>query len=210
MQKNILLHPPENFMGSIYEYRLVLAAPEPLWNEVMKIKERFAFKFKASAAVRTKPYITLVKFFSPAMAQDKLVRGLKNSVNSGDPFEVVLEDFGCLPTHTIFIAVRSKNPIRELLNKVKKVRQLMKAPEQDPYFITDPYLIIARKLHPKQYEQGWALLSQTHFKGAFLAAELLLLGRPAGESASAYQQLAIFTLSGLTIPEVYQYVLFDK
>ncbi len=53
--------------------------------------------------------------------------------------------------------------------------------DRKPHFITEPYITIARKLLPWQYEKGWLELSNTHFSGKFIANHLLLLRKRGGE-----------------------------
>lgn len=202
------LEVPDNFLIKWLEYRLVLHAHESLWNEVLKIKAGFAQKYRAGDAVRSKPYITLVRFRSPAMAQGKLMLELKRLIASFPPFSVEIEDFGSLPSHTIFLQVKSTTLIREMQGRIKKLKHLMKAPEHDPHFIDNPQLVIARKLNPRQYEQAWPELSHTHFKGLFVAEDMQLLCRPVTEGPSAYQTLAVLPLSGMVFTKPLQNVLF--
>src|SRR6202012_6046891 len=123
------------------------------------------------------------------------------------PFKVELKDFGSFPSHTIFINVTSKLPIRGLVNEIKDVQRLMK-PNKDhkPHFIMEPHLTIARKLLPWQYEKGWNEYSHKHFTGRFIADAMLLLKRPVGEIK--YQIVKRFEFQNLFVETIKQGDLF--
>jgi hypothetical protein len=55
--------------------------------------------------------------------------------------------------------------------------------DNKPHFIDDPYIMIARKLLPWQYEKGWLEYSHRHFTGRFIADSMLLLKRRQGDRA---------------------------
>jgi hypothetical protein len=52
--------------------------------------------------------------------------------------------------------------------------------DHKPHFIDDPYITIARKLLPFQYEKGWLEYSHKSFTGRFVADGMLLLKRREG------------------------------
>ncbi len=120
------------------------------------------------------------------------------------PIKVELKDFGSFPSHTIYINVTSKLPIQNLVKEIRQeAQQLMKFNNDNkPHFIMEPYLTIARKLKPWQYEQGWLEYSHKHFTGKFIADTMLLLKRPVGEKKyqvvqrSQFQNLPIATKQG--------------
>src|SRR5205823_15063214 len=99
------------------------------------------------------------------------------------PIKVELKDFGCFPSHTIYINVTSKLPIQNLVKEIRhEAQRLMKLDNDNkPHFLMEPYIAIARKLKPWQYEQGWLEYSHKQFTGRFIADEMLLLKRPVDE-----------------------------
>ena len=108
-------------------------------------------------------------------------------------FVVELNDFGSFPTHSIFLNVTSKNQIVDLVKSFRPIQHLLKInKDRKPHFITDPYINIARKLLPWQYEKGWLEMSNTHFSGNFLVDHLLLLRKRDGEKR--YEVVKKFTL----------------
>jgi hypothetical protein len=112
---------------------------------------------------------------------------------------VELRDFGSFPSHTIFINVASKLPVQNLVKTIRaEAQRLMKLNDDNkPHFILEPYLAIARKLQPWQYEKGWLAYRQKHFTGRFIADAMLLLKRPAGEQG--YQVVRRFDFLNLPV-----------
>lgn len=193
-----------------YECLMVLSPPEALWQRIMEVKQYFGNKYKAPLALKTKPHITLVRFFSPAISRTALVSKLGRVTDALSPFMVTLDNFGSFPSHTIFIQVTTRQPILDLVNEVKVVRNYMKIPGQAPHFMDEPHLTVVRKLLPWQYEQGWLEFSKLDFKGRFMANELLLLHRLADGAPHAYQVAQQFPLRGQEPISPVQCSLFDK
>ncbi len=100
------------------------------------------------------------------------------------PVKVEMKDFGSYPTHSIFIQVISREPIKDLIREIKESQRLLK-PDNDhkPYFTDDPQIMIASKLAPWQYESGWQEYAHRHFTARFIAESMLLLKRRANEKA---------------------------
>lgn len=188
----------------INEYLLVLNPPEELWQKIMKIKEGFAEKYKNEIAKFTKPHITLINWVSLELMEERMMQRLQNISMGITPFKVELKDYGSFPSHTIFINVISKVPIQSLVKEMKQAQRLMTLNrENKPHFIEMPHLSICRKLKPWQYEEGWLEFSNRHFTGRFIADNMLLLKRPAGQKQKfqiakrfEFQNLPVTTKQG--------------
>ncbi len=61
----------------------------------------------------------------------------------------------------------------------------------------EPYITIARKLLPWQYEKGWLEYSHRQFTGRFIADGMLLLKRP--EGSFAWQLVQRFDFMNLPV-----------
>ena len=188
----------------VYEYLLVLSPHEELWNKIMKVKEDFATEYKSDFARWGKPHITLVNFVQYAMKEDRITNRLKTLAMGFAPFKVELKDFGSFPSHTIYINVTSKLPIQNLVKEIRTDGQrLMKLNDDNkPHFIMEPYLTVARKLKPWQYEKGWLEYSNKHFTGRFIASGITLLKRPIDQSDShrmKYHVAAKFDFQNLPV-----------
>ena len=114
------------------------------------------------------------------------------------PFKIELKDYASFPSHTIYINVATKIPVQHLVKELKQTQKLMKAdPEHDPHFIAEPFIPIARKLVPWQYEKGWLEYAHLHFSAKIIADGMLLLKRPLGEKA--YQVVQRFEFMNMPV-----------
>ena len=167
----------------INEYKLVLDPRPELQHKITTIKKEFNEAFKVAAAVSSKVNLVLVMFTQYELMEERIVNHLKPIAMSYPPFKVELKDFGSFPTHTIFINVISKIPVQNLVKLIRHEtgRLLKMNDENKPHFITEPFIHIATKLQPWQYEKGWLAYSHKHFTGRFIADAMLLLRRTQGE-----------------------------
>lgn len=163
---------------STNEYQLILNPHEELSNRIRQIRTSFAETYEAPSALAGKPNLTLLRFTQLALMEERIVQRLRTIAMGFCPFKVELKDFGSLPTHSIFINVTSKLPIRALVREIRDIQRLMKLDkDHKPHFIDEPNLLIARQLLPWQYEKSWLEYSNKHFTGRFIADSMLLLRR---------------------------------
>lgn len=182
----------------VCEYQLVLSPHEELWARIQKVKKDFADTYQAQTSTWGKPHVTMVRFNQIEMMEERIVNRLKTISMGYHPFKVELKDFGSFPSHTIFINVTSKVPIQNLIKEVKDAQKLMKLDnEHKPHFLDEPYIPIARKLLPWQYEKAWLEYSNRQFTGRFIADGMLLLKRR--EDQKAYQIVQRFEFMNLPV-----------
>lgn len=175
------------------DYLLVLEPHEALRGEIMQVKKHFGETYDCAASVTGKPNITLVRFTQYEMIEQRIIRRLQMIATEHASFMVELNDFGSFPTHSVFLNVTTKNRIVDLVKSFRPIQHLLKIDkDHKPHFITDPYITIARKLLPWQYEKGWLEMSNTHFSGKFEADHLLLLRKRDGEKR--YEMVRKFKL----------------
>ncbi len=164
------------------EYLLILNPHEELRNKIVYIKNVFAEKYKSTYAKFGQPHITLVNFIQFEIAEERVLNRLKTIAMGYHPFKVELKDFGSFPSHTIFINVDSQLQVKNLVKELKSAQQLMTLNKDNkPHFIDTPYLTIARKLVPWQYEKAWLEYSHLQFTGRFIADSMLLIKRRVGD-----------------------------
>ncbi|MES2004512.1 MAG: 2'-5' RNA ligase family protein [Bacteroidota bacterium] len=164
------------------EYLLVLELPEALRMELVRVKKQFAETYDCPNAAIGKPNITLVRFQQFEMIEQRIIHRLQLQAAAHASFLVELNDFESFPTHTIFFNITTKTQIVDLVKSIRPIQHLLKIDkERKPHFITEPYITLANKLLPWQYEKGWLEMSNTHFSGRFIAEQLVLLRRRQGE-----------------------------
>jgi len=186
----------------IYEYLLVLNPNEALRDKIMRVKQYFFDTYKNASAVYSKPHITLVNFVQYQMMEERLLNRLQVVAMGCPPVKIELKDYGSFPSHTIYINITSKMPIQNLVKNIRtETQRLMKLNDENkPHFIMEPYISVARKLQPWQYEKGWLEFSNLHFTGRFIADSMLLLRRSVGEMK--YEILKRFEFQNLPVSTV--------
>ena len=162
------------------EYKLVIPLPDALQQKISGIRTEFGqhFSYKPDQG---RVHISLVMFSQLEMMEDKITQRLK-SISMGEaPFKVELRDYGSYPSHTIFIKIATREPLKKLMRSVRDIQNILRTDKQHKaHFLQDPVISIARKLKPWQYEKAWLEYSHRQFTGRFIADALLLLKRAEG------------------------------
>ena len=185
------------------EYMLVLSPHEELRRKILGVKKEFSEKFQCAQANWGKPHILLARFTQLEMMEERIVNRIKTIAMAFHPVKIELKDFGSYPSHSIFIKVDSRDPVKALIRDIREMQRLMKPDkEHKPFFTDDPHIMVAAKLLPWQYEKGWLEYSHRHFTGRFIAEDMLLLKKKAGDKAwqildrPAFQNLPVAIKQG--------------
>lgn len=161
---------------------LVIEPPEVLRDELQAVKKHFADSYDCAAAAMGRPHIILLRFQQFEMMEKRIIHRLQVLTEAHAAFLVELGDFSSFPTHTICFRVCTQTQVGQLVKSLRTAQHLLKIDkERKPHFITEPYITLAAKLLPWQYEKGWLEMSHTHFSGRFMAEQLVLLRRREGE-----------------------------
>lgn len=167
----------------IFEYLLVLNPHEDLSNKINTMRKAFNKELQISGVPGSKANLALVKFEQREMMESRIVNKLHTIAMGYPPFKVELKNFGSFPAHTIFINVTSKIPIQQLVKRIRtEAGKWMKYdPDKAPHFMLEPHFTLGMKLKPWQYEKAWLEYSQKQWTARFIATEMVLLKRVAGE-----------------------------
>src|SRR5215212_51643 len=158
------------------DYLLVISPNEDLRNRITTVRRTFNDKYSPAMPLSGKPHLALVHFVTWNIMEEKLVNRFQHISMGMTPFKIELKDFASFPSHTIYINVTTKIPVQNLVKDLKTVQKLMKADrDHDPHFIAEPFIPIARKLLPWQFEKGWLEYSHAHFSSKIVADGMLLL-----------------------------------
>ena len=180
------------------EYLLILNPHEELRKKIKATKEEFSQKFDAPAARRGMGNLALARFTQLEMMEERIINRLKIVAMGYHPIKVELKDFGSYPSHTIYIDVATKEPIKNLVKEIKPWQKLLKLNEDHrPHFIDDPMFTVARQLKPWQYETAWREYQHKNFTGRFIADGMLLLKRT--RSDMPYKIAAGFEFQNLPV-----------
>lgn len=179
------------------EYMIVLSPHEDLQQRILKVKQSFAEKFQVNGH-SGKPHICLARFRQYDMKEHYLINKLKLLAMSLPAFRIELDGFGCFPTHTIYLKVKTMEPVKAISRKLREARNLMTINKDNkPHFLQEPHISIARKLQHWQYEQGWAAYEHQHFHASFIADHIVFLKRRA--DATAWQVVDRFGMMNLPV-----------
>ncbi|MET0635998.1 MAG: 2'-5' RNA ligase family protein [Chitinophagaceae bacterium] len=183
----------------VSDYQLVLVPHEELRNRIIQTRKEFSEKYKTVFSRFSKPYLPLVYFTQYEMMEERILNRLRTVGLGQYPFRVEFRDFGSFPSHSININVPTKLPVQDLVKRVREETQrLMKfTDEHKPHFITEPYVNIASKLKPWQYEKGWLEYSHLHFTGKFIADKMLLLKKRVGDQG--FRPVQVFDFENMPV-----------
>lgn len=178
------------------EYLLIIAPDEPVQRQLQAFKRDFLSKHPYANAIVSKSHISLMRFLQYDSYEKQIVRELQLLAASVMPFDVELRDFGSFG-HTIFVDVKSVNPILDLVSKRRSALSHLfsKYKGFSPRFVTKPHITIARNLTPMQGNYVWPIWNRTKYQGSFSAKDMVLLKRKAG--ASGYTVANKFQFLGL-------------
>ncbi|MBE7170957.1 MAG: 2'-5' RNA ligase family protein [Williamsia sp.] len=163
-----------------FEYLLVLQPHEDLRAKIVGIKKDFQAVYN-TPTLGGKPHIVLAKFVVWGMMEERIVNRLRVAAMGTPPFKVAFKNFGSFPSHTIYLNTTTSIPIQYLMRELRTARHLLKSGDADPYFITEPFLTIARNLTPLQFQKAWHEYAHRSFTGSFVADSMLLIRRQEGE-----------------------------
>ena len=167
----------EKPVKDLYEYLVVLDIEEELRNRITNIKKEFYEHHKVLSSLTGRPNVTLARFESTEMLEQKIMNRLQVISSCIKPFSVELQNFGSYPMHSIFINIINQGPVNELVLKLKGARTLMKRSGKDPHFVEEPLVPVAIRLWKEKYKEVIAEYSNKKFYGNCLADSMLLLKR---------------------------------
>jgi 2'-5' RNA ligase len=162
------------------EYKLVIPLPDALQQKISGLRTEFGqnYSFKPDLG---RAHVILIMFSQLEMMEDKIKQRLR-SISMGEaPFKIELSGYGSYPSHTIYVNIATREPVKKLIRSFKDIQRILKTDkDHKPHFLQDPMISIARKLKPWQYEKAWLEYSHRQFTGRFIADAVLLLKRPEG------------------------------
>lgn len=162
----------------LYEYLLVIAPDETVFNKVMQEKQLFFDTYNEKAAIKTKPHITIANFMAHEAMEETLIRYLHRILSTEKSFAVTLNNYSGFPPHTVYLRVQNHKPFKQLTEKLQPVAHYIKANSLLPMkLITRPHVTIARSLTERVYDKAMLDFSQRVFYETFIAKELVLLRR---------------------------------
>lgn len=162
------------------EYKLVIPLPDALQQKIAAIRTEFGQHYSYTAD-QGRVHVVLVMFSQLEMMEDKIKQRLKTIAMGEPPFKIELKDYGSYPSHSIFVNIPTREPVKKLIRSLKDIQSILRTDkDHKAHFLQEPVITIARKLKPWQYEKAWLEYSHREFTGRFIAEAILLLKRPEG------------------------------
>lgn len=166
----------------VCEYRLVIPLSEALQKTVTQIRRELHDKYRLSMPVEWKPSLPVLHCYAYEGTEQKLIERLQQVAIRTNSFKVELRNFAAIPSHSLSINVPTLLPFQELARELKSVKSLVKIPDHDPHFISEPSLVIAQGLKPFSFTRMWMDCEHTVFTGEFTANSLVLEKRSIANS----------------------------
>lgn len=187
------------------EYLLVIDIPETLRHKIEKAREELMANYSLRQPKTGRPHVGLVRFTAFQQQEQKIRDRIMLITLAQQPFLVEFSNYGGYPMHCIYIQVRTREKIRELVKSYKAARPLLKTNGEAPHFLDDPVIPLAARMDKDVYIQAMKEYSGKHFSGRFLASSVLLLSR--GNKQERYQILGRFAMDNLPVG-IHQGALF--
>lgn len=166
----------------VHEYQLAIIPHEELRHRIAQVRSDFAEKFRLDRPWQGAAHLTLVRFRQVEMLEDKLQQTLKAIIMGIRPFRISIDGYASVPTHSVQLNVTTRSPLTELVKQLRQAGRIMRSSEGEPHWIQDPNILVAGRLLPWQYEQGWSDYRNRSFTAHFMADELVLLKKTVSAS----------------------------
>lgn len=167
----------------IFEYQLVLVPHEALRNKIRDLRQDFNQQYQMESKSKGRCSVLLCSFTQYEMMEEKIRARFHSLAMGTTPFKVELQDFGLIPSHSLYVQVASRLAVQQLVKEIRQQSQrlLRMNDELKPHFILDPHITLAARLKPWQYEKASKEYSHRSFSARFIAGNMVLLRRPVGE-----------------------------
>jgi 2'-5' RNA ligase len=142
-----------NFYERVWEYQLVISPPDEVKRSIGKIKKEVGIKYGSFHTLHSATFISLVKFLLVKGYEKKLLSLLFSFCVNSLPFEIVLNNFGMFPYHTLYANIRESRRLNNLQDTLTALlRRSFSANEKFMRVSRKHHLTIAGNLNPIQFE----------------------------------------------------------
>lgn len=176
-----------NYYEQLWEYLLLISPPEDTRRSIGKIKKEIGIKYGSTHALHSSAYISLVKFMLVKGYEKNLLEQLFGFCINRFPFEVVLNNFGVFPRHTLYISVQENEGLKKLQNGLTMLLAgLASGIEKYMNANRKHHMTIARSLNPEQFTSISDEYKSREINVSFRARNIVLLKRPYEEYNSNF------------------------
>ena len=179
-------------------YFIAIILPEPIKDQVQKIKQEFANCFGATHALKSPPHITLIPpFKTSSQIATEVAEFLEKTSQEVNAFQLIIKDFSCFKPRVIFL-----NPLLnqelEVMQKHLQKEFYRKFPFGEPSLRPfHPHLTIAfRDLTPKMFYKAWPIYKNKTYGAQFMVDRIYLLRH----NGKIWQEFKGFTFGNPGLP----------
>lgn len=151
---------------------------EVVQEKLRKLKKSFADEYNHQPAVISEPFIMVANFLATESMEETVIRWSHRVCSQFQSFEVELNNFSGVPSHTIFLRIQNQAPFKLLASNLKVIDQYIRSNGgTEARFVSRAQLAIAENLETSVYTKAMLDYSAKLFHEKFLLTELLLLKR---------------------------------
>jgi 2'-5' RNA ligase len=150
-------------------------------NKIGRVQEQWKKQYSLVPGQWGFPHIVVARFSQYTAMEERVVSRLRYTCLPLRPFRLQAQGYRSWPSHSIGLQVSAPQAFTDMMRSLRQLGRMMKAPQQSPYFTPEPWVTMAMRLKPWQYEAAWGTWQHHHFSGSFVADGLLLLRRREGE-----------------------------
>jgi hypothetical protein len=162
--------------GGQREYRLAIYPDAVIYEKIMAEKQQFFMEYGVESVMKAFPCITVASFYAGAGMEETLIRWIQRICSQHSCFNVILNNYSGLPPHTVYLRIQNPSPLQQLARQLKTLDSHVMAMggiATERY----PHIALAGDLPEEIYEKAMPEYSRKTFYDAFVATEVVLLGR---------------------------------
>lgn len=168
----------ELYGHDLCEYQLVMRPAAGVAEKIMAGQQWYYEEYKKPSFSGTAPQIVIASFFAKETMEATLVRWIERICGQQRGFEVVLNHYGGLPAHTIYLRILNEQPFAELVTGLRVVDTYIRSCACPPVsFVSKPYLVVLAGLEEASFTKVLARYARESFHESFAVNEVQLLRR---------------------------------
>jgi hypothetical protein len=164
--------------ADLQEYLLVARPSAEVHNKIVSEQENFCAEYEMSDAAVTKSHIVIASFSAKESMEETMIRWIRNICNRQKSFDVTLNNYSGIPSHSIYLRIMDHHPFLALAKELNVIDEFVRSNGcPRAHLVHRPHLSIALQLNERIYERAMLDYSQKLFCESFTVGELILLKR---------------------------------
>ncbi len=190
-------------MYPVNEYMVIIRPTENIMNRIKTIRQDWKAQFHLQATQLQGGFFMLARFSQFAMLEQRVQDKVRMIAMEAAPFRLQLKDYTGIPDHSIGTGIVNPAGLKAIVKMLRREQRIFKGGGENPFFNDQPGLWIATRLQQKQYHEIFNRYKSRHFTGAFIAENMMLLRKAAGQKQwtvlenMPLQNLPVFSKQGM-------------